>query len=194
MFNVRRRQLILELLLATAWPVFAAEAPPLQTSLTPVRPRLVAPDFELKNLDGKSVSLSGLRGKVVLVNFWATWCPPCRREFASMQKLDEIMAGEPLQILAVNEGESVDAIESFVSTLDKFPDFSILLDDQGDAMGWWPVHGLPTSFVIDKRGRIAYRAIGGREFDDPRMAKRIKALLLEKTGPIRDSKDMRRTK
>lgn len=87
------------------------------------------------------------------------------------------MAGKPLVILAVNEGEGVETIESFFSTLDLQPGFSTLLDEDGSAMSFWPVRGLPTTFIIDKRGRMAYRAVGGREFDHPEIVKQITRLL-----------------
>ncbi|MGA7180939.1 MAG: TlpA disulfide reductase family protein [Thiobacillaceae bacterium] len=153
-----------------------AEDPPLQTSLTPFRPRLAAPDIDLPDLDGQSISLAKLKGKVVIVNFWATWCPPCRREFASMERLRKIMADRPLAILAVNEGENVDAIAGFTATLDTPPTFYLLQDLTGDVMAKWPVRGLPTTFVVDTRGRIVFRAIGGREFDHPQMLRQLERL------------------
>ena len=180
MFSALRLLLLLNGLLCLASLTVQAADPPLQTTLTAVRPRLNAADLELPNLEGQSVALSGLKGKVVIVNFWATWCPPCRREFASMERLRKIMADRPLEILAVNEGEGVDVIEQFIATLDAPPSFPILLDSTGDAMGLWPVQGLPTTFVIDKRGRMTYRAIGGREFDHAQMLNKIEGLLREK--------------
>lgn len=90
------------------------------------------------------------------------------------------MADRPLEILAVNEGETVDVIEGFTATLDTPPMFHLLQDLSGDAMAGWPVRGLPTTFVVDKRGRIAFRAIGGREFDHPQMLRQIEHLLREK--------------
>jgi len=179
MFSVCRLSLLSVLLCLASLTVQAAD-PPLQFTLTPVKPRLNAPELELANLEGQSVALSGLRGKVVIVNFWATWCPPCRREFASMERLRKILADRPLEILAINEGEAVDVIEGFSSALDTPPSFPVLLDPIGDAMALWPVRGLPTTFVIDKKGRMAYRAIGGREFDHAQMLNKIDGLLREK--------------
>ncbi len=154
--------------------------PPLQYSLIPVKPRLSSPAMVLKDTDGQTINLEKLLGKVVIINFWATWCPPCRREFPSMEKLRQLLAGKPFIILAVNEGENIEAIDQFNSTLDVWPKFPILLDQEGDAMAYWPVRGLPTTFIIDKRGRMAYRAIGGREFDHPEIVKIINRLLQEK--------------
>jgi thiol-disulfide isomerase/thioredoxin len=178
MSNVRRALISLLFLLA---PGLAASAePPLQFSLVAVKPRMAAPDMALKDLNGQAVDLAKLRGKVVAVNFWATWCPPCRREFPSMERMRQKLANKPLVILAVNEGENVDTIEQFTSLLDLQPGFPILLDPEGDAMSLWPVRGLPTTFFIDKRGRLAYRAIGGREFDHPEVIRVVEQLLREK--------------
>lgn len=157
-----------------------AADPPLQVSLVPYQPRISSPDLTLVDMEGHTISLSKLKGKVVVINFWATWCPPCRREFPSMERLREKMSGKPIEILAVNEGEDVGVIEAFLSTLDTQPGFPILLDRDGGAMGFWPVRGLPTTFIIDKRGRMAYRAIGGREFDHPDIVRRMTQLLKER--------------
>ena len=178
MFSVRH---ILISLLFLAVPSLAISAePPLQFSHTPFKPRIAAPAMTLKDMDGQTLELAKLRGKVVIVNFWATWCPPCRREFPSMERLRQKLADKPLVILGVNEGETVDIIDQFISTLDLQPRFPILLDFEGDAMATWPVRGLPTTFFIDKHGRLAYRAIGGREFDHPEMVRLIEDMLKEK--------------
>lgn len=97
-----------------------------------------------------------------------------------MERLREKMSGKPVVILAVNEGEIAETIEQFVSTLDLQPAFPILLDIDSGAMAFWPVRGLPTTYIIDKKGRMAYQAIGGREFDHPEIIKRISQLILEK--------------
>jgi len=181
MFNARQ-VLISCAVLATAFfsGISMAADPPLQTSLVAVKPRQTAPDMVLKDLDGQTVSLARLKGKVVVVNFWATWCPPCRREFPSMEHLRVKFNKQPLVILAVNEGEKPEVIESFISQLDVVPGFPILLDLEGDAMAFWTVRGLPTTFILDKRGRIAYRAIGGREFDHPDIINKLTLLVHEK--------------
>ncbi len=158
----------------------AAEPPPLQSSLVAVKPRQAAPGMVLKDVNGNTVSLARLRGKVVVVNFWATWCPPCRREFPSMERLRLAFDKKPLVILAVNEGESAEIIEGFTSQLDLSPNFPVLLDPEGAAMAFWSVRGLPTTYVVDKRGRIAFRAIGGREFDHPEIIQTINTLLRER--------------
>ncbi len=178
MFNARNG-LISLLLLALHGPAHSAD-PPLQSSLIPVKPRLSSPALSLQDTDGQTMDLATLRGKVVIINFWATWCPPCRREFPSMERLRQKLDGKPLLILAVNEGENLETIDQFTSTLDLWPQFPILLDLEGDAMAFWPVRGLPTTFIIDKRGRMAYRAIGGREFDHPEVVRLIEALIREK--------------
>ncbi len=178
MFSARLT-LISLLFLALPGPAISAE-PPLQFSLIPVKPRTAAPAMALKDIDGQTVDLAKLRGKVVVVNFWATWCPPCRREFPSMERLRQKLADKPLLILAVNEGENAEAIEQFTYALDVQPQFPVLLDPEGDAMALWPVRGLPTTFILDKRGRLAYRAIGGREFDHPEIVRQVTELLGEK--------------
>lgn len=154
----------------------AADLPPLASSLTPKAPT-PAPALKLKDLDGKTHDLAGLRGKVVLINFWATWCPPCRREMPSMERLKQALAGEPFVVLAVDVGESAETIETFTSQLDAAPTFPILLDRQAGVMQAWQVAGLPTTFLVDKRGRVVATAIGGREFDHPAIVAAIREWL-----------------
>ncbi|MCA1978200.1 MAG: TlpA family protein disulfide reductase [Thiobacillus sp.] len=164
--------------LATSFllPVQAADLPPLAHTLTALSPR-PSPGLQLKDIDGRPHDLAQLRGKVVLVNFWATWCPPCRREMPSMQRLKDALAGEPFEVLAVDVGEDADTIHAFTSQLDATLGFPILLDPRGHAMRAWQVAGLPTTYLVDRQGRIVARAIGGREFDHPEMIAAVRALL-----------------
>ena len=154
----------------------AADLPPLSHSLTRQAPK-PAPALKLKDLDGAIHDLAQLKGKVVLINFWATWCPPCRREMPSMERLSQALKGEAFAVLAVDVGEDADTIQSFTSQLDTAPTFPILLDTRSHAMQAWKVAGLPTTFLVDKQGRIIASAIGGREFDHPEIVQAIRKLL-----------------
>ena len=159
-------------------PLQAADLPPLAHNLTTQAPK-PAPALKLKDIEGKSHDLAKLRGKVVLINFWATWCPPCRREMPSMERLSQRFKGQPFVVLAVDVGEDADTIEAFTSQLDTTLNFPILLDTRSHTMRAWRVAGLPTTFLIDKQGRIVASAIGGREFDHPEMVAAIRALLVK---------------
>ncbi|HKK14350.1 MAG TPA: TlpA disulfide reductase family protein [Gammaproteobacteria bacterium] len=144
-------------------------------SLTAMHPRPRAPGFALKDMNGKVHHLSDYRGQVVLVNFWATWCPPCRREMPSMERAWKKLKKQDVTILAVNVGEDVDTIFPFTGN---YPvTFPILLDQSSKVVKRWPVLGLPTTFVVDPRGRIAYRAVGGRKWDAPALLKTIRSLI-----------------
>jgi len=154
----------------------AADLPPLSHSLTLQAPR-PAPALKLKDLDGRLHDLAQLKGKVVLINFWATWCPPCRREMPSMERLAQAFKDKPFVVLAVDVGEDPDTIEAFNSELDTVPTFPILLDTRSHVMRAWKVAGLPTTFLVDKQGRIVATAIGGREFDHPAMVQAVRELL-----------------
>ena len=151
----------------------------LTNTLTPVAPRTVAKDFALKDLDGKTRRLSDYRGKVVLLNFWGSWCPPCRREMPSMERLYQNLKTEPFVILAVNQSERLELVFAYTGEIDPAPTFPILLDDQSEVPPQWGVRGLPASFIVDKHGRIAFRAMGGREFDHPDIEKKLRALIAE---------------
>jgi len=154
----------------------AADLPPLSHSLTLQAPR-PAPALKLKDLDGRLHDLAQFKDKVVLINFWATWCPPCRREMPSMGRLAQFFKDKPFVVLAVDVGEDPDTIEVFNSQLDTVPTFPILLDTRSHVMRAWKVAGLPTTFLVDQQGRIVATAIGGREFDHPEIVKTIRGLL-----------------
>jgi thiol-disulfide isomerase/thioredoxin len=165
------------LLMTMGMTAFAADLPALSHSLTKQAAKTPAPVLALKDLDGQLHDLASLKGKVVLVNFWATWCPPCRREMPSMDRLARKLAGTPFAVLAVDIGEDADTIHTFISQLDATPSFPILLDPHARIMQTWKISGLPTTYLIDPQGRIAYSAVGGREFDHPEIERQVRALL-----------------
>jgi peroxiredoxin len=143
-------------------------------TLTPLPGGVPAPDFALPDIHGKLHRLSDYRGRPVIVNFWATWCPPCREEIPSMNRAWRELSTAGIMILAVDVGEDADTV--FVFTADYPAEFPLLLDVSGEVVGRWPVKGLPTSYVIAPDGTLAYRAIGGRAWDDPDLLERIKRL------------------
>jgi peroxiredoxin len=151
----------------------AADHPSRQ--LTPLPERPAAPDFALEDLDAQVHSLDQYRGRVVVVNFWATWCPPCRHELPSLQRLWEDMREEGVVVLGVNVGEDPDSI--FFFTADYPVDFPLLLDRDSAVIEAWPVVGIPTTFIVDTRGRMVYRAVGAREFDHPDIRAALRDLL-----------------
>lgn len=166
--------------LLAAGPALAAlPEPPLTHILSRVEPRKPAPEFSLPDTDGKPHKLSDYQGKVVMLNFWATWCPPCRREMPSMEKLHLAMQGKPFQILACNQQESEDTVWAFTALLKPEPTFPILLDSHSNVSAEFNVAGLPTTLIVDKQGKIAYRAVGGREFDHPDVIALLDKLIAE---------------
>ncbi len=137
-----------------------------------------APALELPDDEGrKTWRLADLRGKVVLVNFWATWCPPCRKELPSMERLWRQFGSQGLVVLGVNVGESSDVVYAFNQGLETPLSFPLLLDETTAAAKSWPVKGLPTTFLVDRQGRLAFGAIGGREFDGPAIVAQVRELL-----------------
>ncbi|MEI6213828.1 MAG: TlpA disulfide reductase family protein [Desulfuromonadales bacterium] len=124
-----------------------------------------APDIGVTSVSDDSVlKLSSLKGKVVLLNFWATWCPPCREEIPSMMKLQKSMTGKPFQMMAVSIDEGgKTAINSFF----KESGFSLptYLDSSGTAQKLYGLTGVPESFIIDKQGVLVKKIIGGLAWD-----------------------------
>jgi len=125
-----------------------------------------APDFILSDKAGKAYSLSALKGQVVLVNFWATWCPPCRAEIPSMDKLYSNYNKGGLEILAINvEPEGRQIIDKF--SKENPHSFPVVFDRDGTVQGQYGVYKFPETFVIDKQGIIVERVIGAIDWTDP---------------------------
>ena len=134
----------------------------------------LASDFTLIDMEGKRHRLSDYRGKVVIVNFWATWCPPCRFELPSMEKAYHILKQQDVVMLAITVGEDSDTIFNF--TADYPVTFPLLLDKSAEVINKYPVIGLPTSYIINPQGKIVYRIIGTREWTDPDLLNKITRL------------------
>lgn len=160
------------LLVVLGWVVLlgTAQARELQPYKGAATPPLV-----LKDLSGKTHNLKDYRGQVVLINFWATWCPPCRAEMPSMQRLKEKMAGRPFVILAVDMGETEDAVKSYIREIKT--DFAVLMDKDGHALKAWKVFAFPTSYVVDAQGKIRYGLFGSIEWDEADTVGKITRLL-----------------
>ena len=129
-----------------------------------------APDFTLPDLAGQKTRLSDLKGKVVLVNFWATWCPPCREEIPSMANLNRLMAGKPFRMLAISidqGGKGV--VEAFFRNSGTA--LPTLLDVDGTASRLYGTTGVPETFVIDRKGVIIKKVIGALNWSDPEVVR-----------------------
>jgi thiol-disulfide isomerase/thioredoxin len=164
-------------LLASGAAYAELPAPTLSHELTRLETPVPAPDFTLPDMDGQSHSLGDYRGKVVMLNFWATWCPPCRHEMPSMESIYQDLGESGFVVLAVNEFEEPDHVFAYAGQLSVFPSFPILFDADSSVSQDYHVQGLPTTLLIDKQSRIVYRAVGGRNFDHPQVREIVRKLL-----------------
>jgi peroxiredoxin len=134
-----------------------------------------AQPLALKTLQGRAHDLAQYRGTVVLVNFWATWCEPCRDEMPSIERLKEKFAGQPFEVFAVNVDEPEARVRAF---LEKMPlQFTVLLDPGKQVTKTWNARILPASYLIGRDGRVRYSAIGDIDWSDERVVKRVGELL-----------------
>jgi peroxiredoxin len=134
-----------------------------------------APLFTLKDIHGRSVSLSSLNGKVVLINFWATWCPPCRDEMPSLNELYKRYKNQGLIVLAISTDRSDSGVIDFLS---KHPvDFGVISDPDAKTSRQYKVFSLPTTFLLDKNGVVVKRYLGEEEWDSPETRNEIKKAL-----------------
>lgn len=143
--------------------------------LSPYTNQDSVPAFTLKALDGKPHRLEDYRGKVVVVNFWATWCPPCLAELPSMQRLADRMAAEAFEILIINVGESPFRVSKFMKLIGVR--LTALLDDKGENFKAWGGTIYPTSFVLDREGQFRYVAYGPLEWDGEDVVATLRDLL-----------------
>jgi thiol-disulfide isomerase/thioredoxin len=124
-------------------------------------------------------TLADYRGRVVLVNFWASWCPPCIYEMPKLVRLQQRLADKPFVILAINVGERKYRVRKFSKLIEL--DLPVLLDTSKDVFSAWGLETLPTSFVIDAEGRMRYRAYGDPGWDEDHIVSVMEELLTEST-------------
>ncbi len=167
---IRRKKILFWVLLQSLVVVNAAAS----QTLPVLEPVMEAPEFVLPDDGGKIHRLSDYRGKVVVLNFWATWCPPCRQEMPSMERAWEQLKNEAVVVLAVDVGESAATVFEFTG---QYPvTFPLLLDSSGEVVNKFPVIGLPTTFIISPKGLVTHRAVGGRAWDDPELLQMLRAM------------------
>ena len=180
----KRIRMALDLLSRTAasplrpgWrPTTKASGPSFRAPrLYPISGQGSPPPLRLKTLEGRVIDLAGLKGEVVLVNFWATWCAPCIEEIPSLSRLVKRMRGKPFRVLAVNIGEQPEAIRRFMQRIPV--NFDILLDPESRAVRDWKVYAYPSNYLVDRSGRIRYGYRGALAWDAPEIVETIESLL-----------------
>lgn len=155
----------------------------LSLSISVAKERIESTDFELVDTNGRSRKLSSYRGKVVFLNFWATWCGPCRYEMPSMQRLYDELRNDGLEIIAVNLQENKRQVRQF---LDQYGlTFTVLLDSSGKVGAIYGARSIPITYLIDREGFIFARTIGAREWDSEEIVSTFRDIL--KSGPKQGS-------
>jgi peroxiredoxin len=155
---MRRRQFLISSMLLAAAGRAAAQ---------PLKPwaGVITPALELDDIDGKTHRLADYRGKAVLINFWATWCKPCRDEMPSIERLRTSLEGKPFAVLAVNVGESANAARAFAATLPL--GFPLLLDRDTRASRAWGARVLPATFLVGPDGVARFSYLGELDWAQP---------------------------
>lgn len=138
-----------------------------------------APALHLADMDGKRVNLAELKGRWVLVHFWASWCGPCRREMPTLPKLISAFPPEQLSVLLVNTADSEEDVFTFLASVS--PDLVTLMDRDGQVTERWQPRGLPSTFFVDPEGRLRYQALGGRDWGSAAFLDFLRGLTQQKT-------------
>lgn len=135
-----------------------------------------APDFTLKDLSGNNISLSSYKGKTVLLNFWASWCPPCRAEMPSLNKLNDLLKKRGFVILAVSTDKSVFDVKNYLK--ENPVNFTVLIDyNLNVSRNLYKVFMMPTTLLIDKKGIIVKKYFGEQDWSDPDLIREIEEFL-----------------
>ena len=157
-----------------ASPVWADD-PLLALKIARVPAGTVAAPFNLKSLDGPSVQLADMRGKVVVVNFWATWCGPCKEEMPAFERLRQRLDPERVALLTITTDLQRDGIKQFLANL--HVQLPVLFDERQDVSQAYLVRALPTTVLIDREGNLVGRAVGPREWDAPQTLQLLQGMM-----------------
>jgi len=159
----RRTLHIFILILGLVWIFLSKDTSGISTAGKIPAPQqgFLAPDFELKTTSGDTLKLSDYRGQAVLVNLWATWCPPCRAEMKSIEKIYSEYKDQGFTVLSVNMTYQDDPLKVMPFVIEQGLTYPILLDETGDVANMYQMRSLPTSFFIDRKGSITEVVIGG---------------------------------
>ena len=130
--------------------------------------------IKLKNIDGNTVTKDNFTGQITVINFWATWCPPCIEEIPSLNRLKKKMADVPFELISINYAEDDKTIIDFMKEVNV--EFPVLLDKNGEFAKQWNVISYPSTFIIDSKGVIQYGVNAAIEWDDPAVIQKLKAL------------------
>jgi len=136
-----------------------------------------AANLELNDIQGKPRSLNEFSNKVIVVNFWATWCPPCIAELPTLSALQERFGAEQVAVLGVNLGETQETVKAFINDFESPIAFTVLLAPRPQDIEGWEIKALPQSYILNLNGGVEYSALGPKDFDHPEIRKRIQALL-----------------
>ena len=158
---------LLAALVAVAWSASATDGSP------------PAPEFKLVNRAGGEVSLSSLKGQVVMINFWASWCGPCRQEFPALDQIYSKYKPMGFQMVGINvESEKTDAEHFLGKTPVSFP---ILFDPENKVSGSYGVNAMPTTFLVDRQGKLRWQHRAYKPGDEAKYIEQIRAMLREKS-------------
>ena len=147
---------------------------------------LKAPPFRLPALNGDARTQADYRGRVVLLNFWASWCPPCRDEFPSLLRLQAAMAKEPFTVLAVAVRDGDAAVADFLAA--GRPPFDVLLDRDATAAAAWHAVGVPVTYLLDRQGRMLAGKVGPLQWDSAAMRRLIRHVVEQNVEQNRGDK------
>ena len=152
-----------------------------EMGITQIPPTPIPIDISLPDVDGMMVKFSDFKGKIVFLNFWATWCPPCRFEMPSMEKLHKKLKDRDFVMIAVDLQEPASVVKKFFK--DYKLSFISLLDSEGEVAGLFGVRSIPSTFILDREGRIIGGAMGAREWDSKESVALFEHLMNEKAIP-----------